>query len=382
MNSAPARSGQGLPVLVLGAGRAGRRIAGMLAQDPRFAPRIAGLEPEGMAQAHAEGLPLAAFGDLQPRDALARLIGAAQAVVVTDGTFSGPEVARLAQAAGCHYLDILESPRSAALLADLSVVSDGKQACCIAPGCGLAPGHVTALAADLLDSAGPDADVTVFAGVLPQVPENRLGYANIWGIEGLIEEYTQPCAAIRDGSVALLPPMDGAEDLLIAGQSYEAFTTAGSIDGLTTRYAGKVRSLVFKTLRYPRHLDYIRFLMQDLGLSQRIYQLRSLLMTSLPQTESDRVLIAIRLIRSPGDAPEWQTQVFEAETDACGRVLSAIGTATAAHVCATLDLLTRPNCPWTGLVAPGTIRPADLRRSPFFVFLDPGADVGQSGQIA
>lgn len=371
------KQGDAIPVLILGANRAGRRIAAMLGSDGRFAARIATLDADAQSLARSEGLNAIALPQSSLRDALGRMVAQARAVILTDTAFPVPEVARRAQAEGCHYLDIFESPRSAALLAELAqdIPAPGRAA--IAPGCGLAPGHVTALAAELMADAGPEAAMTVFAGVLPEQPQNRLGYANIWGIEGLIEEYTQPCAAIRDGKATLLPPLRADERLEIGGQSYEAFTTAGSIDALAAASVGRIDGLVFKTLRYPGHLDYIRFLMDDLGLSRRIYQLRSLLLTSLPRTEADRVLIAIRLIPRPGAAAEWTTQVLNATKGPGGEVQSAIGTATAAHVCATLDLLTRPDNRYGGFLPPGTILPATLRRSPFFAFLDQGMEVGQ-----
>ena len=104
--------------------------------------------------------------------------------------------------------------------------------------------------------------------------------------------------------------------------------------------------LVFKTLRYPGHLDYIRFLLDDMGLSQRIYQFRSLLMTSLPKTALDRVLIALRVVPEPGArAAMANTDALQAGTDAAGQVQSASVTATAAHVCAVLDVLTVPDAP-------------------------------------
>lgn len=368
--------GAAIAVLILGANRAGRRIAAMLATDRRFAPRIASPDADALFVAQAEGLGVITLPPMSQRDDLARMIAGARAVVLTDSAIPAAQVARLAQAAGTHYLDIFESPKSAALLAGLARGLDTPGRACIVPGCGLAPGHVTALAAEMLEGAGAQAQMTVFVGVLPAIPQNRLGYANIWGIDGLIEEYTQPCAAIQGGLVTSLAPLRAEEQIEIGGQTYEAFTTAGSIDALTERYAGRVGALVFKTLRFPGHLDYMRFLMDDLGLSRRIYQLRSLLLTSLPRTENDRVLVAIRLIRRPGAMAEWRTQVLYPDTGPTGCPQSAIGTATAAHVCATLDLLTGPDGERPpglhGLVPPGTILPAALRKSPFFALLEPG----------
>ena len=363
-------------VLVLGAGRHGQRIARMLAADPRFAPYLAAFDGDALAEARQLGLPGTIPTVEVTRENLPRLIGKVRAVIVTHATFAPLEVARAAQAVGCVYLDILESPR---WIAQLQGLAQGGGAP-VAPGCGLAPGYVTSIAAEALERCGKEAAVTVFVGVLPMKPLNRLGYANIWGVDGLIDEYTQPCAAIRDAVSVMLPPLQDEERLKLAGQPYEAFTTAGSLDGLTLRYAGKVRGLEFKTLRYPGHLDYIRFLLHDMGLAQRIYQFRSLLLTSLPKTALDRVLIGLRVVAEPGARSHWQTQVFDARIDATGQVQSASGTATAAHVCAVLDVLTMPGARASGWIAPGTLLPDDLRRSAFFGLLTELGDDISGGQ--
>ncbi len=197
---------------------------------------------------------------------------------------------------------------------------------------------------------GPADQITVFVGVLPARPENRLGYANIWGIEGLVGEYTAPCLALRTGQPTELAALTEPETVCLNGLEFEAFTTAGSLDALVRAHRGRVGDLVFKTLRYPGHLDYIRFLLEDLGLSRRLYQFRTLLTTALPRTEDDRVLVAGR--------------------DTAGRAVSAVSTATAAHVCATLDLIaggrTRP-----GLIAPGQLRPGHLHKPPFLDLVAP-----------
>ncbi|MDO8986581.1 saccharopine dehydrogenase family protein [Cypionkella sp.] len=359
------------PILVIGAGRMGLRIAAMLAQDARFAARIITPDDDALAQVARLGLGVAPASGNGFRADLQRHMAQARAVILTDALVPAAEVARLAADCGCHYLDILEDAAASAAVAALVATLPGDTTLCFASGCGLAPGHVTGLAAEALASVGQEAEVTVFVGVLPAHPTNRLGYANIWSIDSLIGEYTAPCVAIRSGVVAFLPPLTEAETLNLGGETYEAFTTAGSLDALARQYAGRVGALEFKTLRYPGHLDYLQFLLDDMGLSKRLYQLRSLLKTALPQTEDDRVLIALRIRPSP-DAPEvWIRQFLQASTHA-GQCQSAIGTATAAHVCAVADLICGEKLLVAGFIAPGTIGPAHLRASPFFDLLDPG----------
>ncbi len=359
-----------IPILVIGAGRMGQRISAMLGQDSRFTAVIASPDGDALALAARNGLATAAPSGAGFRDDLSRFLTNSRAVILTDASTSPVELARLAYENGNHYLDILENGTASNAVAELVRDLPQGHQLCFASGCGLAPGHVTGLAAEVLARVGPEAEVTVFVGVLPAHPTNRLGYANIWSIDGLIDEYTNPCLAIKGGELVALPPLAEAEVVALEGGTYEAFTTAGSLDALARQHTGRIGSLVFKTLRYPGHLDYMQFLLDDMGLAKRLYQLRSLLKTALPHTENDRVLIALRVRPTPDAAEIWTKQFLHAATVA-GHCYSAIGTATAAHVCAMTDLICTRMPMDGGLIAPGAIGPALLRASPFFDLLDP-----------
>lgn len=357
--------GQAFSVLILGAGRMAQRVAQMLRADARFAVVLASRDSDALAAIEWVDCMPPLVGDL--REALLGAIHGRRAVILADSTLPAADVARVAIGAGCHYLDINESAATSAAVGALH--GDACEAgLCLAPGCGLAPGYVTALAAEALRPAGLRDEITVFVGVLPAKPQNRLGYANIWGIEGLVGEYSSPCLALRGGQLAELPPLAELESLYLNGHEFEAFTTAGSLDALARAHEGRVGGLLFKTLRFPGHLDYIRFLLDDLGLSKRLYQFRMLLATALPRSEDDHIIIAIRRRR---DATEsWTARVLKAGIDDNGQQVSAISTATAAHVCATLDLILNGTAE-SGFIAPGVLLPSSLHNSAFFCHLDP-----------
>lgn len=355
------------PILILGSGVLSRRIADVLAANGRFCPTIADRDGDGLHAAQIAGYRTRPIAGPSYREALSHAMAGQTAVIVADAADSAAEIATCAAAQGCHYLDVLESAVSAKAVGKAAVAAPGTLA--FAPGCGLAPGYVTALASAELTTAGPRAEVTVFVGVLPAHPTNRLGYANIWGVSGLIDEYTQPCLCLRNGALDRIAPLSEREEVEIGGQRLEAFTTAGSLDALAARHAGDVRGLVFKTLRYPGHLDYIRFLLEDLGLSRQLYRLKSLLLSSLPQTDDDRLVIALRTVE-PGCLPRWSERTLRATLRPDGNRDSAISTATAAHVAAMLDLVLTGQPPLRGLIAPGAVPLARLRESPFFALVD------------
>ena len=363
-------------VVIYGGGRMALAVAAMLGADPRFEtimvapdPEAAGPLPAGVArvQAGAPGQSLGQnLGQNRGQD-MGRLLDGSAAVIMAGDSWAGTaDIARLARRWGCHYLDVTENPASAGAIAEIAAgAAQG-----FAPGCGLAPGYLTALVADHMAPLGPEGRITAHVGVLPARRTNRLGYGNIWGVDGLLVEYGQPCLALRGGRAVTLDPLTEPETVTVAGESFESFTTAGSLDALVARSEGRLSDLVFKTLRYPGHLDYIRLLIDDLGLSRNRHLLRTLLINGLPVIEDDRILIALDVQAGPGAPVRRFEQVIPARRDATGHWHSAGLAATAAHVCAMADLLCHGLIDRAGFLPQGSVGLAPLRRSPFYASLD------------
>lgn len=350
-------------ILVHGTGPMAETIAETLAADGRFETVLIAPDPD--APGGAGALPGVRRIKAPAVADMGQVLDGTAAVILAGESWAGAaDIARLARRWGCHYLDVTENPASARAIA--AIAEGAPQG--FAPGCGLAPGYVTALVADHLAALGPEGRLVAHVGVLPARRTNRLGYGNIWGVDGLLVEYTQPCQAIRGGQRIALPPLTEAETVQIAGESFESFTTAGSLDALVA--GAKVGELVFKTLRYPGHLDYIRLLIDDLGLSANRHLLRTLLMNGLPRIEDDRVLIALDVQRGPGAPVRRFEQVLNARQGADGRRHSAGLAATAAHVCAVADLLCHGQVSRGGFLPQGSLPLALLRQSRFFAWLD------------
>lgn len=356
-------------VLIYGTGRMAQVIARVLASDARFETMLVSPDPDGTGALAGAGAD-PPRGDRVPEhrtvastDDMERLLSATDAVIMAGNVWARTaDIARLARRWGCHYLDVTENPASAAVIA--GIAEGAPQG--FAPGCGLAPGYVTALVAEHLRALGPEGRLTAHVGVLPAQRTNRLGYGDIWGVDGLLVEYTTPCQAIRGGRQATLPPLSELETVRVGGETLESFTTAGSLDALVARSQGQVAELVFKTLRYRGHLDYIRLLLDDLGLARNRPLLRSLLMNGLPVIEDDRIVIALDLSPGPGQPVRRLEQVLRATCDAAGGWHSAGLAATAAHVCAMADLLCHRRLARGGYLAQGSVPLALLRESRFF----------------
>ncbi len=135
------------------------------------------------------------------------------------------------------------------------------------PQCGLAPGFIGIVAHDLAKRLDDVREVKMRVGALPEFPTNALKYNLTWSIDGLINEYCQPCEAIRDGRTQWVQPLEGVEHFSLDGTEYEAFNTSGGLGTLCETLAGKVETLDYKSVRYPGHRDLMKFLLDDLRMS-------------------------------------------------------------------------------------------------------------------
>lgn len=125
----------------------------------------------------------------------------------------------------------------------------------VVPDCGVAPGMTNVLARHGIEYLDRVDSVKIRVGGLQQNPRPPLNYALIFSVEGLINEYVEPCEAIRDGKIVIEDPLIGFEELIFPEPfgKLEAFNTSGGTSTLPQTYLGKVNELDYKTIRYPGH---------------------------------------------------------------------------------------------------------------------------------
>jgi lysine 6-dehydrogenase len=128
----------------------------------------------------------------------------------------------------------------------------------VVPDCGVAPGMVSVLARHGIEYLDRVESVKIRVGGLQQEPRPPLNYALIFSVEGLINEYIEPCIAIRDGKIVVEDPLVGFEELTFPEPfgKLEAFNTSGGTSTLPHTYLGKVNEL-----------DYIYHLLEKMRLS-------------------------------------------------------------------------------------------------------------------
>ncbi len=125
----------------------------------------------------------------------------------------------------------------------------------VVPDCGLAPGMVSVLAREGIEYLDRTESVKIRVGGLQQEPRPPLNYSLIFSVEGLINEYIEPCVALRDGKITIEEPLVGFEEIVFPEPfgKLEAFNTSGGTSTLPHTYKGKVKELDYKTIRYPGH---------------------------------------------------------------------------------------------------------------------------------
>jgi lysine 6-dehydrogenase len=126
---------------------------------------------------------------------------------------------------------------------------------------------VNILAAEGIRRVGDADTVKIFVGGLPQHPEPPLNYQIVYSLEGALDYYTTPSWVLRDGRPARVDALTEIEPVEFPPPVgfLEAFHTGGGISTLPWAYAGKVRTMEYKTLRYPGHVAIMRSI-RDLGL--------------------------------------------------------------------------------------------------------------------
>ncbi|MBK9081123.1 MAG: saccharopine dehydrogenase family protein [Rhizobiales bacterium] len=256
-------------------------------------------------------------------------------------------IAEAARAAGVHYLDLTED---VATTRKISALAEGAP-CAFIPQCGLAPGFISIVANDLARGFETVDSVRMRVGALPQYPSNALNYNLTWSTDGLINEYIEPCEAIVEGRLTSVPALEEREEFSLDGVTYEAFNTSGGLGTLAATFAGRVRTMNYRTIRYPGHQAIMKALLNDLDLRNRRDVLKDLFEHALPATMQDVVVIFVTVCG-------WREGRYLQETYAnkvyagpvAGQTMSAIQKTTAAGMVAVLDLLAEGELPAAGLV--------------------------------
>ncbi|MEO3999705.1 saccharopine dehydrogenase family protein [Mesorhizobium sp. CAU 1732] len=334
-------------IAVIGAGKIGSTIALMLAESGDYRVVLVDRDAAQLASAPKHEAIETAIVDITDSAALRGLLANKYAVLSAAPFHMTTAIAEAAAATSTHYLDLTEDVASTRRVKELAVGSD----CAFIPQCGLAPGFISIMANDLANRFDRLDTVRLRVGALPQYPSNALNYNLTWSTDGVINEYIEPCEAIVDGRLTQVPAMEEREEFSLDGVTYEAFNTSGGLGTLCETLAGKVRTLNYRTIRYPGHAAIMKALLNDLNLRNRRDTLKDILEKALPATSQDVVIVFVTVSGFQGERLMQETHAHKIYSGLIGGKLhSAIQITTAAGICATLDLLANGSLPQAGFV--------------------------------
>ncbi len=328
-------------VLILGAGKIGALISGLLGESGDYSVQLADVDlssASAVARAHnLDSITPHAIDATNASEIRGHITKyKSDAIVSALPYFRNALVAEVARGTGIHYFDLTEDVK---VTRKVQQSADGASTAFV-PQCGLAPGFISIAANELITHFDEVREVRLRVGALPQHPNNPLKYALNWSTDGLINEYLNPCAAILDGKHVELMPLEGREEIEIDGTRYEAFNTSGGIGSLAETYGERVERMNYKTIRYPGHCDQVRLLVNGLKLGRDRGTLKRLLENALPRTLQDVVVIYVSVngIQAGEFIEENYVNKVYPQMIA-GRLWAAIQATTAAGVCSVVDLV-------------------------------------------
>jgi len=286
-------------------------------------------------------------GDIHDQALLEKTIPQFDAVVSCMPYNLNLSIALLAHEYGVHYFDLTEDVPTTDMIMQLSQTAKAV----MAPQCGLAPGLIGIIGANLSNRFTKLRDIELRVGALPRYPNGLLAYSFTWSPAGVINEYINDAEVIHNRVRKMVPSLDGIESINIEGRDYEAFSTSGGLGTMCRTYEGKVDTLNYKTIRYPGHAQLMRFLLYELILKDKRELLETILTEAKPPVADDVVLVYAVVEGWKGDAlaREEYYRSFH-PIDINGKKWRAISWTTAASIAAVVEMVADQKLPQKGFI--------------------------------
>ena len=327
-------------VIVIGLGKVGSLVCTLLAK--RFA--VTGMD----LRQPSTNLPFdVLLGDVNDINFLKTTLINFDAVVSAMPYNLNLTIAQTAHKFGIHYFDLTEDVPTTLAIREMAKTSTAV----MAPQCGLAPGLIGIIGADLAKRFTKLRDIELRVGALPRFPNGLMGYSFTWSPAGVINEYINDAEVIHNGEVKMVTSLDGIEHIQIEGQEFEAFSTSGGLGTMCETYAGKVDTLNYKTIRYPGHAQLMKFLLYELILKDKRELIEKILTEAKPPVQEDVVYVYAVVEGWKGQElarEEFYRAYHPIEID--GKHWRAISWTTAASVAAVVEMVADGKLPQQGFL--------------------------------
>ena len=274
-----------------------------------------------------------------------------------------PAMARLCLEYGLHYANLTEYVRETE---EIVAMAAGAETGFILQT-GLAPGYINNLGIHLAETFMQRYDVdrlerlAMRVGALTQYTESPHFYGFTWSTIGVATEYVKPSVAVRDHQIERLPSLSEPETIIINGRRYEADLTSGGAADLPDAFRDQIRSIDYKTIRYPGHFAWVRdFLSTHADTNDVIGSLERHMLKNVPHVEDDVIVLyaSVSGYDRQGDLRSIQHAAHIYPLVVGGVTMRAIQTCTAAPLveCARLLL----SGAYTGIVTQSQLEPAAI----------------------
>lgn len=345
-------------VAVVGLGKVGELVA-LLLDEAGFT--VTGLDRDvrRLAAGSRPGTDLVTRAlDVTDPAALVAALGEVDAVVACLPVALNAAIAEAAAATGTHYVDLTEDVATTARTRELATLHPDVV---FAPQCGLAPGLIGMIGADLAGRFDDLRSIELKVGALPQNPTGLLGYAFTWSAAGVVNEYLRDCEVLRAGRRQMVPALTEKERVVIGGLELEAALTSGGLGTLCETYEGRVHRLDYKTLRYPGHFDQMHFLFDELRLAEQPELAGRILVDAKPPVSDDVVYVHASAEGVQAGQPVRENHVRAYLPQTIGaREWRAISWTTAASAVGVVELVARGVLPQRGFIRQEQIALEDL----------------------
>jgi lysine 6-dehydrogenase len=266
----------GYSYAVLGAGRQGTACAYdlirfgeaervLLADQSLAAARAAAERVNGLLKTDKA---VAGQLDVTDHSAVVAALAGIDAFLSAVPYYLNPAITTAAIEAGAHMCDL--GGNTDIVREQLALDAQARAAgVSIIPDCGQVPGMGTSLMVYAMNQLDEPEEVLMWDGGLPQHPRAPFWYLSTFNIAGLTNEFAEPAVFLRDGRPTEVPPMDELEEVEMPAPvgRVEAFTTSGGVSTMPWSFAGKLKTIQNKTIRYPGTFAQLRAF-YDLGLWQ------------------------------------------------------------------------------------------------------------------
>lgn len=366
-------------IVVVGAGGIGRAVALILAENKDFdaqvyigdayekvAQEAADWVAEGCGDASAItpfAMPLEGTGE-----EMIQIFKSCEVVLDCLPGSQAPRIARLARDYDLHYANLTEYVKETNEV--IEIAKGSKKGFVLQTG--LAPGFINVLANKLYQDFSKTYQVekvdkiSMKVGALTRHAVAPHFYGFTWSPVGVATEYMKDCVAVRNGKKVLVPALTDRETIIIDGITYEDNLTSGGAADLPDYFAGKVKDLDYKTLRYPGHYEWVNNVLSVIpDGDDKVEKLQEIMQNFIPSVEDD-VVIIYACVKGKDDKGVLRAieGSYAIEPVMVGtKKLRAIQTTTAAPLAETARMLLTGK--WSGPVFQSQLDPETFMNGPF-----------------